>query len=678
MDKKSFLSTHRRAKWGPGREVGVPRRRRNSFWRDWFVWLEARQLLSGMVTETVSYSASVPVQLTDFSKSLALQQFNPALGTLDSVALSLAAGGNVNGTVTNPGPTTQTFTISDTVDLTLLDGSTSLLASTLPTSQTFPDLPVGGNGMFGPFMPTQNTSANYTSGATFNSFIGTGDIGLTLQTNTSVTFSSSGGGSPSYDLNTMAGGTATVTYTYSVATVSVSGNVYDDVKGTGSLQPGDLPIPGTSLMLLGSTGTVVATTQTAANGSYSFTTTSAGAPLLAGTYDVVETQPAGYLQGTNTVGTVNGVTVGMLTSIPDVIASIALAPGQDSINNNFGEVLPVGLSGSVYVDANHTGSLMAGDPPIVGVRVNLFDPSGLVATTATDAFGSFVFTASASGAPLRPDTYTLVELQPAGYLQGMNTVGTVNGVPVGNEPSTDVIGSIVLQSGQVSIHNNFGELTPPTPPPPPPPPPPPSPPPPPPPPPAINFNVTNVQRYGVHLQPTLVVISFDMPLNPATAQDVGAYQLSGPTDSKHSAVIPIQSASYNPAIGMVTLRLRERLDVHHPYRLTINGLQDVSGGLLIGSNGVPGGSYVATVNRSNLAGFTDIYGNFVPVNYGQLYPAAIASGYHLKRFVPPAQPGPFAAANTATFLAATADNPEPAPITLHKGKKLTTPKPARR
>ena len=134
--------------------------------------------------------------------------------------------------------------------------------------------------------------------------------------------------------------------TYTVSPVSISGNVYDDVKGTGALAPGDLPIPGTTLTLLDSTGAVVATTKTAADGTYSFTTTAAGGPLMAGTYSVVETQPTGYLQGSNTVGTVNGVTEGMLTTVQDVIAGIALTPNQDSINNNFGEVLPVGLSGA--------------------------------------------------------------------------------------------------------------------------------------------------------------------------------------------------------------------------------------------------------------------------------------------------------------------------------------------
>ena len=109
---------------------------------------------------------------------------------------------------------------------------------------------------------------------------------------------------------------------------------------------------------------------------------------------------------------------------------------------------------------------------------------------------------------------------------------------------------------------------------------------------------------------------------------------------------------------MVTLRLGERVDVHHPYRLTISGLENTSGALLMGSSGVTGGPFVTTLNRSDLAGFTDIYGTFVPIDHGQLYPAAIASGYQLKPYVAPANLGSFATSNKATFLAATASSPK--------------------
>ena len=120
------------------------------------------------------------------------------------------------------------------------------------------------------------------------------------------------------------------------------------------------------------------------------------------------------------------------------------------------------------------------------MTINLFDAAGLVATTRTDAFGNYAFTSTSSGSLLPPDTYTLVEIQPAGFLQGTNTVGTVNGVTEGFQSSQDVLTAIVLNPGQATIHNNFGELTASTPPPP-----------------VMTIcpvSVTNVQRFGVHLQ----------------------------------------------------------------------------------------------------------------------------------------------------------------------------------
>ena len=764
----SFLNPLRWVKWASGRGVGAPRRSRRTFRSDSLQRLETRQLLAGSITRSMTFAASVPLQVTDFTAGISLPKFSPSMGTLTEVDLSITTGGAFTGTVTNNGADPQSFSIAEEISLVLSQGTTSLLNPKLDASQSFAALAGGGSADFGPFSPIQAASATYTSGPTFDQFdSGPGDANLSLATTTSQT-STGAGGNIASNLVTNAGAVATVTYVYNVATVSLSGHVYNDADATGTLTPGDPPIPGTTLFLVGPSGSIVASTTTAPDGTYSFTTDSSGNPLLAGTYTIDEDQPAGFLQGTNTVGTVDGVTTGALTG-RDLIGSITLNPGQDSINNNFGEVLPVGLAGTVYEDVNGTGSLVAGDKPIGGVTLtlfgpggvvvqttttdaqgnysftvnssgiplfpgiysigetqpsgylqgsntvgtvdgvtdgilptvdvigtigllsgqaslhnnfgevlpvgvagtvyddvkragfllpgdtpiggvglSLFNPSGLVATTTTDVNGNYSFITSTSGAALHPGTYTLVETQPAGYLQGFNTVGNVNGVAVGNLPATDVIGSIALTSGQASLQNDFGEVLPaPTP-----------------------VHLTNIQRFGVHLQPTLLVLTFDAPLDPATAQNIANYQLLGPTDSKSPARIPIESATYNPATDMVTLRLSERLNVHHPYQLTVVGLQTPAGGLLVGTDGSTGGTVSVTFNRAALAGFTDIYGNFIPIDHGKLYPAATASGYQLKRFVAPTNLGSFARTNTAAFLAATAGSPEIPPIDLRRGKKL--------
>ena len=84
------------------------------------------------------------------------------------------------------------------------------------------------------------------------------------------------------------------------------------------------------------------------------------------------------------------------------------------------------LAGFVYVDANNDGVKDAGETPIAGVTVTLTgtDDLGAVSrTTTTDATGFYRFP------NLRPGTYTITETQPAGYLDGKDTIGTPGAAP---------------------------------------------------------------------------------------------------------------------------------------------------------------------------------------------------------------------------------------------------------
>src|SRR5262249_14368488 len=156
--------------------------------------------------------------------------------------------------------------------------------------------------------------------------------------------------------------------------VTISGTVYEDKDASGSLTAGDVPIAGTTVTLSNGSGTTFGTTTTAADGTYSFTTSN-GQPLAPGTYKITEAQPSGYLQGTNTVGTVNGTAVGTLVRVY-MIGSIVLASGQSSAGTNFGEIKGVTISGNVYEDKDRSGSLTASDLPISGVTLTLVDGNG--------------------------------------------------------------------------------------------------------------------------------------------------------------------------------------------------------------------------------------------------------------------------------------------------------------
>src|SRR5207253_2891136 len=76
-------------------------------------------------------------------------------------------------------------------------------------------------------------------------------------------------------------------------------------------------------------------------------------------------------------------------------------------------------------------------------------------TIQTDANGVYAFIG------LRPSNaagYTVTETQPAGLLDGRDTLGTVNSVPTGSAAVNDTFSGVVLsQGGSVAENYNFGE-----------------------------------------------------------------------------------------------------------------------------------------------------------------------------------------------------------------------------
>jgi hypothetical protein len=114
--------------------------------------------------------------------------------------------------------------------------------------------------------------------------------------------------------------------------------------------------------------------------------------------------------------------------------------------------------------------------------------------------------------------------------------------------------------------------------------------------------VTRVERFGFHMHPTVLVVSFSMGLDPASATNPNNYVLVDPSGRR----IGFRSVSYDSSAHTVTLRPRERVNLHHNYRLTIkgSGAHGVASGahtLLDGAgDGQPGTDYVMTLNWREL------------------------------------------------------------------------------
>ena len=178
--------------------------------------------------------------------------------------------------------------------------------------------------------------------------------------------------------------------TASYASGGITGQVYNDLTGSGTYAPGDPGLQDWEVDLFDSNNNFIGSYFTDANGDFDFE------GLDPGTYTVEEFLQSGWTQtapaapGTFTVTVTAGSVVSGL---------------------QFGNFQDITISGQAYNDLNENGSEDPGEPGLTGWTIDLFDSAGdLLATTTTDVNGDYSFP------DLGPGTYTVQEEVQSGWI----------------------------------------------------------------------------------------------------------------------------------------------------------------------------------------------------------------------------------------------------------------------
>jgi large repetitive protein len=263
-------------------------------------------------------------------------------------------------------------------------------------------------------------------------------------------------------------GTAATRYNFpELRRVNLSGFVYIDANANGVRDTGanaDPAIAGASVRLLNATtGALVATATTLANGSYGFANLD---PLVPYTLEEpLPTAPAGLVNGAVNPGLINGAACAAgCTAQPntpvsntDRITAIDLSAGVDGTQFNFGETIQSFIGGRVWLDLNNNGLIDGSEVGIAGVIIELSgtDSNGNTVTrqATTDDNGAYGFS------QMPPGSYSLREpAQPAGTANGITVPGSTGGLATLPAVTPSVLSNVTLAPNANSVNNNFGEI----------------------------------------------------------------------------------------------------------------------------------------------------------------------------------------------------------------------------
>jgi len=395
-------------------------------------------------------------------------------------------------------------------------------------------------------------------------FVGGGYAFTGLQAGTyTITAPSTAAGE---DLETSSPLTVTLTVGNSAANVDfgyvtgqISGTVYSDDNHNGVLDNGETGIGGVTVTANGPSGSNLIVI-TATDGSYTFPT------LEAGTYTITTPSTAGG----------KDLETGPLTAV--------LPLGGHVTGENFGYVTG-SISGTVYSDANHNGTLDGSESGIGGVTVTLNGPGGpYTTTTASDGTYSFTGLQTGSYTVTAPATAGGKDLETSGSLSANLAVG---GSVIGKDFGY-VLGSI---SGTVYADANHNST--------------------------LDSGDTGIGG---------VTVTLNGPGGPYTTTTAsnGAYSFTGLVAGSYTVTAPSTaggkdletSATLSPSLsvggsvtgqnfGYVTGSISGTVYSDANHNSTLDGSESGIGGVTVTLNG-PGGPYTTTTAADGTYSFTGL------------------------------------------------------------------------
>ena len=174
-----------------------------------------------------------------------------------------------------------------------------------------------------------------------------------------------------------------------------------------------------------------------------------------GTYTMSVTDPDSYYQVDFVVGAA-------IDRLGPANSNIFYSAQGRLISADNGGVDPLlaggaGISGTIYSDANFSGTMDAGEVGLGNVSVTLSGTDnqghGVRIVMLTDLDGQYKFS------NLRPGTYAVTEAQPVDFTDGEQSLGAAGGTVVSNPAAgTSAFSGIILAQGVQATGNNFGEL----------------------------------------------------------------------------------------------------------------------------------------------------------------------------------------------------------------------------